>query len=79
LATLYLHGEGVELDRTEAYKWFSLAADGLPGGEEQELARRGQAVTASQLEPEKLAAAKLQVAAFKPQLEHRESLSLQGP
>jgi len=61
LAVLYERGEGVKQDIAEAYKWYSIAA----ANGDTESKTRVDAI-ASQMPQSKLAAAKAEVAAFKP-------------
>ncbi|HEY8950030.1 MAG TPA: TetR family transcriptional regulator [Rhizomicrobium sp.] len=61
LAVLYERGEGVKQDIAEAYKWYSIAA----ANGDTESKTRVDAI-ASQMPDSKLAAAKAEVAAFKP-------------
>lgn len=63
LGVLYLNGDGVPLDRAEAYAWFTLAADQGESG-----ALEAEAVLSVELSDEELARAKeraSQYAAFK--------------
>jgi localization factor PodJL len=74
LGILYARGIGVEQNLAESFKWFSLAAaqgDADSGRKRDDIAKR--------LDPQSLAAAKLAIQTFTPELQPDDAVNVAGP